>query len=214
MVNTAVHRLVTGNFLGTDGVGAVPLHEHLQRPVRERLVTVVGIVQLVAAGPCAHHALVAGDHIEIDAGEVAFILVIGFKHGSGVAIVGALAQLAEHGNAQFLVDIGLAAGTNSVGIVAAALVHKTIDRDNHHQVGEHGSNLAAKPTLGERMFAVDAFANIGCSCHMGRGVVILAGGVHIDVVAIAARVGIGVTVPKGIVTQFAVHADDTFESGH
>ena len=88
-VNAAVNRLVAGTFLVADGVGAVPLHKHLDGPVRKGLVTVVGIVQLVTTRPSAHLALVTSDHIEIDAGKVALVLVIGLVDRRCVAVVGA-----------------------------------------------------------------------------------------------------------------------------
>ena len=44
--------------------------------------------------------------------------------------------------------------------------------------------------------------------------VVLAGRIHVDVIAVAARVGVGVAVPQEVVTQLVMGVDDTFKSGH
>ena len=211
-----VNALVADQLLLADGVGAVPLHQHLHGPVGECLVLVVQIIQLVAAGPVGNVALVAGHHVEIDARKVALILVVGLKDLVRIAVVSALAQLAQHGNAQFLVDIGdgIRSVANAIGVVAAALIDIAVGGDNHHEVGVHGINLAAKPALGERVFAVESLAHIGSRTHMIGAVVVLAGGVHVDVITVITHVGGRVAVPQLVVSQLGVSVDDALQSRH
>ena len=205
--------LVALYLLGTHGIGTVPLHEHLHRPGGERLVAVV-LVQLTAAGPMIHRILVAGDHIEIDTGKVALELVVGLKHCGCVAVVGAGTQLASHRHAQLVVGVGNAIGTHAIRVIAAALVHIGIGGNNHGQVGEHGIDLAAKPTLGEGVLAVQALTHIGGCAGVGRIVIVLASGIHVNVVAVAATIGRGIVVPQGVVAQQAVIEDDALEGSH
>ena len=71
----AIHRIVTVNLLLTHGVVVAPAKEHGKCPRFNN-----GFVRHPTASPTAVLTVIAHTHIEIAAGEVAFVFVNGFEN--------------------------------------------------------------------------------------------------------------------------------------
>ena len=85
----AIDCLVALDFLIAHGIQAGPFHQHVDGPRRESLVLVLAVVYIGAARPGRQFVLVAGHHVEIGAGQVALVLVVGLKDRTRVAGIGA-----------------------------------------------------------------------------------------------------------------------------
>ena len=134
VVLRGIHGIVAVNLLLAHGVLAAPLEQQVDGPRGECGIAVAG--QHVAV-PRADAAVVGGSHVEVVAGKVALILVVGLKHRAAVAREGASAQLAKGTHAAAGAEC-VAVGALAIGIVAALAVHLAVGGHNVEGVAHHG----------------------------------------------------------------------------
>ena len=139
-----------------DGVVLGPVDEHAQGPLGHAGVALYageGVGNAEDTAPVAYLVTIAGGHVEIGAGDVAFYLVVGLKDGASVseaALAGA--------NLAVVVGTMVGGGGNfAVRVVATQGVHPAVGGVHVEKVGVHGCGTA-EPALGYGVLAVVAVA--------------------------------------------------------
>ena len=112
------HGLVAVEFFLADRVLAVPFQQKVDGPVGEGGIAVVG--QHIAV-PARDAVVIGGGHVEVRAGEIALVLVVGLEDTSAVAGEGGGAELAQGLHAVVGAQAG-AVGALTEGIVGALAV--------------------------------------------------------------------------------------------
>ena len=174
----AVDGVVAVYLFLADGVFLSPPQQHPQGPGR------VAVAGDHGAAPARELLVVARVHVEVDAREVAFVLVVGFEDGTRVAD-GAVAGA-------YLRETARAAPRRAARLaerqVAAAVVDVGVGRHDVERVAVHGVHLATEPTLREGMLLVHHATLVGVRAGVDRRELRNAG-VHIPVGAVGFAVG-------------------------
>ena len=187
-------------------VVAVPFEQLADGPWCQMLVTAVGEHHATTTtGPRADAVHIAHHHIEISTREVALVLVGYLKHRSRVSAMGAVAQFA--GSAWGAVS------TVTEGVIAALVVHPSIDRIQMIQVGVHGILISAPPTVGHRVLTVVAVADFTVVAALACTIGVLRGRVTVDN-DISIAIGGFEFFPQVRISNPVVASDDFVQRAH
>ena len=193
-----IHGLVAVNLLLAHGIHLVPTEQHVELPLYD-----MRIGRHEDTAPVVDTVLIARSKIEIGTGKVAFILVVGFEHRTGISGRYTLAPLGEAVFRTRSTRAHLAKG-----IVAAHAVYLAIGRIDMPGIRHHG-RLFAEPALGYRVLPVVAvaFARIGTTL-IGSKYKIGYIGIHIPHLPIGTLVGRTVKIPQTAVPHIGRVVDD------
>ena len=191
------------DFLWGHRVFLGPGKKHRLGPAREpegRRVIEGGI-----RSPAALHlARVAGDEVEMDPGEVAFVFVDRLEDGAGVTGIGTLPELRavprRIGGRSDLAE----------GIVAPPVVDIAVGRDDLVGIRHHRGPLVEN-ALGDGVLAVDAipFPAVIAALVVVNPVLDVA--IHVPVVALSVVVTVLVDIPQAAIADVGVGMDDRGE---
>jgi len=203
-----VDSLVAIDFLFADRVFLMPIHQQVFGPGQQGRARGHG-----TAGPAAVFAVIPGGHVEVGAGEIAFVLVDGFEDRSRIAGIGTGPQLAavERGPGG-RVDL-------AVGITAPPVVHLVVGGIDHEHVLVRRSTPAV-PAAGQGVFAIVTAARGPGAAALVHSEFVFVGrsaarnvGVHVPDHAVGLVVGGVEGGPQSVVTYRVVIIDDVVQSG-
>ena len=187
----SIHGLVAVNLLLAYRILLMPTEQHVELPLYD-----MRIGRHEDAAPVVDAVLIAGSKVEIGAGKVAFILVVGFEHRTGISRRNRLAPLGE--------TVFRARSTRAYftkGIIAAKAVYLAIGGIDMPGIGIHGRCIV-EPTLGHRVLPVVTVAFIFIiSTLIGSKRKIGYIGIHIPHLAVGPTVGRFVNLPQAIISN-------------
>ena len=188
----SIHGLVAVNLLLAYRILLMPTEQHVELPLYD-----MRIGRHEDAAPVVDAVLIAGSKVEIGAGKVAFILVVGFEHRTGISRRNRLAPLGETVFRTRSIRTYLAKG-----VIAAIAVYLAIGRIDMPGIGIHGRRIV-EPTFGHRMLPVVAiaFILIISSALVGPENKIGHIGIHVPHLAVGPTVGRFVNLPQAIISN-------------
>ena len=186
-----IHGLVAVNLLLAHGVHLVPTEQHVELPLYD-----MRIGRHEDTAPVVDTVLIARGKIEIGTGKVAFILVVGFEHRTGISGRYTLAPLGETVFRTRSTRANLAKG-----IVAAIAVYLAVGGIDMPGIGIHGRRIV-EPTLGNRVLPIVAIALTRIITTLIRskskiGYI----GIHIPHLSVGSAVGRFVNLPQAIISN-------------
>ena len=157
-----INDFIAGTLNIIDRVLLSPTQQHLQRPwLQTWILLTIEELRCRTTRPRGMKVLIAGEDVEIDAGDVAFYLVVGFEALTRIATDGAGAHFAV----AVIGLVGLAL-VLAHRVVASAVVDIAVRRDHLHEVALHVAT--AEPTLRHQVLAVVAVALTLVGMVLGR----------------------------------------------
>ena len=201
---------VAGDFFLTHGVQTVPFQQQADGIGREHGIAVARKEDAaLRLRPVADDVVVAGRHVEIGAGKIALVLVIGLKHDACITCMCA-GSLASLGNPLAVSQAG-ATLTDTVGVVGTLVVHIAVGWHNVEDVAVLILLRAAPPALGHTVLAVDAVTYLAVIATLVTIGVLVIVAVHVDVVAAGIGIGVGIGIPQAVIADVGVARDDVVQ---
>ena len=169
-----IYRIVAPGFKRAHGIIAVPLQQLVDGPISQSQIGAGSEHDIAGtAGIVAHTRHVACREIEINTREVALVLVGDLKHSAVISAKGACAQFAG--------TLGHAVGTVAKRMIAAFVVHPSVNREHVMQVGVGSITIApTPPAVGNRVLTVVAVSNAAVITALVAAIGVLCRGIAVD----------------------------------